>query len=200
MAFGNILFGGIIGAGVDASTGAAYDYPSEVILPMQCSEPGGSETDSAHNSGNATVAAANAQGSTFGEQPSGAGSAISASVASSSLTANQSASNLGAATQAATATSFKLGLKAMEVPVSTDQTGQIRQAVTVTSVDRGGSADNASLKVNDVLISINGEPIRNLEHLKMLLGKHSTSQQIYITVMRDTSFFSTYVKAAESQL
>lgn len=27
MAFGNILFGGIIGAGVDISTGAAYDYP-----------------------------------------------------------------------------------------------------------------------------------------------------------------------------
>jgi hypothetical protein len=32
MAFGNILFGGIIGAGVDASTGAAYDYPS--LIPV----------------------------------------------------------------------------------------------------------------------------------------------------------------------
>jgi uncharacterized protein YceK len=28
MAFGNILFGGLIGAAVDAGTGAAYDYPS----------------------------------------------------------------------------------------------------------------------------------------------------------------------------
>lgn len=36
MAFGNIIFGGIIGAGVDMSTGAAYDYPSliSVTMPM----------------------------------------------------------------------------------------------------------------------------------------------------------------------
>jgi len=41
MAFGNIIFGGIIGAGVDASTGAAYDYPTLVSVPMICSgDPG----------------------------------------------------------------------------------------------------------------------------------------------------------------
>lgn len=37
MAFGNILFGGIIGAGVDVSTGAAYDYPQLISVPMDCS-------------------------------------------------------------------------------------------------------------------------------------------------------------------
>ena len=34
MAFGNILFGGIIGAGVDMSTGAAYDYPELISVTM----------------------------------------------------------------------------------------------------------------------------------------------------------------------
>ena len=34
MAFGNILFGGVIGAGVDVGTGAAYDYPSLVTVQM----------------------------------------------------------------------------------------------------------------------------------------------------------------------
>lgn len=34
MAFGNILFGGIIGAGVDISTGAAYDYPDLISVEM----------------------------------------------------------------------------------------------------------------------------------------------------------------------
>lgn len=34
MAFGNILFGGIIGAGVDISTGAAYDYPPLITVIM----------------------------------------------------------------------------------------------------------------------------------------------------------------------
>lgn len=36
MAFGNILFGGIIGAGVDVGTGAAYDYPQMITVPMDC--------------------------------------------------------------------------------------------------------------------------------------------------------------------
>lgn len=34
MAFGNILFGGVIGAGVDVSTGAAYDYPELIVVEM----------------------------------------------------------------------------------------------------------------------------------------------------------------------
>lgn len=38
MAFGNILFGGLIGAGVDAGTGAAYDYPNTILVPMACAK------------------------------------------------------------------------------------------------------------------------------------------------------------------
>lgn len=34
MAFGNILFGGVIGAGVDMATGAAYDYPTLISVEM----------------------------------------------------------------------------------------------------------------------------------------------------------------------
>ena len=34
MAFGNILFGGFIGVGVDVATGAAYDYPNVIQVNM----------------------------------------------------------------------------------------------------------------------------------------------------------------------
>lgn len=34
MAYGNILFGGVVGAAVDAGTGAAYDYPSLISVLM----------------------------------------------------------------------------------------------------------------------------------------------------------------------
>ncbi len=34
MAFGNLLFGGLIGTGVDVADGAAYDYPSSITVPM----------------------------------------------------------------------------------------------------------------------------------------------------------------------
>lgn len=35
MAFGNIIFGGAIGAGVDCADGAAYDYPNNILIPMK---------------------------------------------------------------------------------------------------------------------------------------------------------------------
>lgn len=34
MAFGNILAGGIIGAAVDAGTGSAYDYPTDITVQL----------------------------------------------------------------------------------------------------------------------------------------------------------------------
>lgn len=34
MAFGNILFGGVIGAGVDMANGSAYDYPPLIQVEM----------------------------------------------------------------------------------------------------------------------------------------------------------------------
>jgi len=34
MAAGNLIFGGVIGAAIDAGTGAAYDYPSLIQLIM----------------------------------------------------------------------------------------------------------------------------------------------------------------------
>lgn len=35
MMAGNLLFGGIIGAAVDAGTGAGYDYPNLISIPMR---------------------------------------------------------------------------------------------------------------------------------------------------------------------
>lgn len=34
MAFGNIIFGGAIGAGIDMADGSAYDYPKNITLVM----------------------------------------------------------------------------------------------------------------------------------------------------------------------
>ena len=34
MMFGNLIFGGIIGGGGDAADGAAYSYPSPIIVQM----------------------------------------------------------------------------------------------------------------------------------------------------------------------
>ena len=35
MAFGNIIAGGLIGAGIDVHTGAAYDYPATIFVYLK---------------------------------------------------------------------------------------------------------------------------------------------------------------------
>lgn len=35
MALGNVIFGGVIGAGVDVGTGAAYDYPQVIRVTLE---------------------------------------------------------------------------------------------------------------------------------------------------------------------
>lgn len=37
--FGNILVGGLIGAAIDMGTGAAYNYPALIVVPMNKPEP-----------------------------------------------------------------------------------------------------------------------------------------------------------------
>lgn len=46
MAFGNIIFGGAIGAGIDIGTGAAYDYPELITVPLLCGSGAVSKTTS----------------------------------------------------------------------------------------------------------------------------------------------------------
>jgi hypothetical protein len=47
MAFGNLLFGGLIGTAVDVSTGAAYDYPTLISVPV-VPAPVATEADAAN--------------------------------------------------------------------------------------------------------------------------------------------------------
>ena len=35
---GNVLLGGVIGMGIDLATGAAYQLPAEIIVPLVCSK------------------------------------------------------------------------------------------------------------------------------------------------------------------
>jgi hypothetical protein len=56
MAFGNILLGGIVGAGVDMATGAAYDYP-EVIVVTMGSKPAATMPAASGSTAHATAAA-----------------------------------------------------------------------------------------------------------------------------------------------
>lgn len=51
MAFGNLKFGGLIGAGVDIGTGAAYDYPQVISIPLVCGPNDASSADKVAQTG-----------------------------------------------------------------------------------------------------------------------------------------------------
>ena len=55
MAFGNILFGGVVGVIVDTSTGAAYDYPPSFDLEMGKTILIGARSEASATSTDATV-------------------------------------------------------------------------------------------------------------------------------------------------
>jgi hypothetical protein len=55
MAFGNIILGGVVGAIVDTSTGAAYDYPTSFDLEMGKSVMIGARSEATANSADAKV-------------------------------------------------------------------------------------------------------------------------------------------------
>ena len=63
MAFGNVIFGGVIGVAVDTASGAAYDYPNTIRVAM----PAGAAASAALNSASrpAAVAAAKPAAPTF---------------------------------------------------------------------------------------------------------------------------------------
>ena len=60
MAFGNILIGGVIGAGVDMSTGAAYDYPTLISVNMGAATKNDTSAKKPDSSGASSSAASSA--------------------------------------------------------------------------------------------------------------------------------------------
>lgn len=107
MAYGNILFGGIIGAGVDVGTGAAYDYPQLISVPMQCGPA----------------------------RPS--------------------------------APPLRLGI---DVGRAEQADGAPAPGARLTRVEPGSMAEHWGLKAGDVLLRINGNPIRDPDALAAFVG------------------------------
>lgn len=76
MAFGNILLGGVIGAGVDIANGAAYDYPSPITVSFEDLQP---SVSSAKDAQPVTVAAAGSLSQQPDEQARAAWDTLAAS-------------------------------------------------------------------------------------------------------------------------
>lgn len=67
LAFGNIIFGGLIGVGIDVGTGAAYDYPQNINIPMNCGTAQKTAAP-AKATGNSAQTAQESEGSTAARQ------------------------------------------------------------------------------------------------------------------------------------
>jgi S1-C subfamily serine protease len=55
----------------------------------------------------------------------------------------------------------------------------------VSSVDRGGPADAAGLKAWDLILSVDGAPVKTLDEVKAALGRGWLGRKVQIEVERD---------------
>lgn len=61
------------------------------------------------------------------------------------------------------------------------------EGVIVTQIQRGSTADNAGLKVEDVITAVNGDKIRNEQDLIFAINDKRKGETIKMTVVRDKS-------------
>ena len=59
------------------------------------------------------------------------------------------------------------------------------EGAMLTTIDPGFAAEQAGLKPGDILIAINGKPVKGYEHALSLLGKISVSGQAKFTILRN---------------
>ena len=57
--------------------------------------------------------------------------------------------------------------------------------VVINEVTSGGAADKAGVKVGDVVLAIDGQPMRNLTELRDLIGRTAPGTEVELLVLRD---------------
>jgi len=67
----------------------------------------------------------------------------------------------------------------------------------VAQVIDGSPAEKAGIKSGDILVKLNGEPIKGAAHLKNLVGKEKPGSTVTLTVYRDKKTFDVTVKIGE---
>jgi serine protease Do len=76
----------------------------------------------------------------------------------------------------------------MATPLSRDPLSILSMdGVTVAEVTHNGPADKAGLKTNDVIVAIDGKPIRTAKDLRNLVTIMKPGQSITVSVRRDNS-------------
>ena len=71
-------------------------------------------------------------------------------------------------------------------PLAAETMGLDRNyGVVINEVTSGGAADKAGVKVGDVVLAIDGQPMRNLTELRDLIGRTAPGTEVELLVLRD---------------
>lgn len=65
-------------------------------------------------------------------------------------------------------------------------------------IEKGKSADNAGLIIGDVIVDIDGEKVKDVQHFKYLLYKHSIGDKIKIKYYRNNQILETTIELKDS--
>jgi len=62
---------------------------------------------------------------------------------------------------------------------------EAKPGVRVDGVSKGGPADKAGLKVDDLIVEIAGRPVTNIQTYMAIMGQQKAGQAVDVTVMRE---------------
>lgn len=145
------------------------------------------QTDAAINQGNSGGALVNTKGELIGinavlSSPTGAYAGYGFAIPSSIMT--KVVSDLK---QFGTVQRAMLGIMGGDnnAEISKEKGLGAIDGVYVSEVTEGGSAADAGIKANDVIVAMDGKPIKTMAELQETLAKHRPGDQIKVKVIRD---------------
>ena len=96
----------------------------------------------------------------------------------------------------------QLGAQAQDLTPELAQAFNIKQGrgAVITQVEPASAAEKAGLKVGDIVIEINGKPVRDSNTLRNTVGMLRVGQQVSMEVLREGKQHSLKAKVAEPKL
>ncbi len=96
----------------------------------------------------------------------------------------------------------QLGISAQDLTPELAQAFGIdaQRGTVISRIDPGSAADKAGLRVGDVILEVDGRPVRNTADVRNRVGMVRVGQDIYMTILRDGTSKSVRAVVAEPEL
>ena len=92
-----------------------------------------------------------------------------------------------------------IGIKGSEINALTARFYQIPQGILIVDILEGSAAEKAGLKVNDIIVELDGQTVDSMSALNKILKQHRAGDTISLKYYRDGKTISTTLTLMEDR-